>query len=34
MQAGMSLPEGLASPADLPNFATGGTTIFVSEIDG
>lgn len=33
LQSGMSSPEGQAPPADLPNFATGGTTIFVSEID-
>jgi uncharacterized protein (TIGR02118 family) len=34
LQAGMSTPEGQAPPADLPNFATGGATIFISEIDG
>ena len=33
LQAGMSTPEGQAPPADLPNFATGGATIFISEID-
>jgi uncharacterized protein (TIGR02118 family) len=33
LQSGMSTPEGQAPPADLPNFATGGATIFISEID-
>ncbi len=33
LQAGMSTPEGQAPPADLPNFATGGATIFISKID-
>ena len=33
LQSGMSSPEGQAPPADLPNFATGGATIFVSEVD-
>lgn len=33
MQSGMSTPEGQAPRADLPNFATGGWTIFISEID-
>jgi uncharacterized protein (TIGR02118 family) len=33
LQSGMSSPEGQAPPADLPNFATGGVTIFVSEVD-
>jgi uncharacterized protein (TIGR02118 family) len=30
---GMSTPEGQAPPADIPNFATGGWTIFISEVD-
>ncbi len=30
LQEGMSTPEGQAPPADLPNFATGGATIFIS----
>ena len=34
LQAGMATPEGQAPPADLANFATGGATIFISEIDG
>jgi hypothetical protein len=29
----MSSPEGQAASADIPNFATGGATIFISEID-
>ena len=33
LQAGMSTPEGQAPPDDLPNFATGGATIFISEMD-
>jgi uncharacterized protein (TIGR02118 family) len=33
LQDGMSSPEGQAASADIPNFATGGATIFVSEID-
>ena len=33
LQAGMSTSEGQAPPADLPNFATVGATIFISEID-
>lgn len=33
LQSGMSTPEGQAPPADLPNFATGRATIFISEID-
>ena len=33
LQSGMSSPEGQAAAADLPNFATGGATIFVSEVD-
>jgi len=33
LQDGMSSPEGQAASADIPNLATGGATIFVSEID-
>lgn len=33
LQGGMSSSEGQAATADLPNFATGGATIFASEID-
>ena len=33
LQGGMSSPEGQAASADIPNFATGGATIFISEID-
>jgi uncharacterized protein (TIGR02118 family) len=33
LQSGMSSPEGQAPPADLPNFATCGATIFVFEVD-
>ncbi len=32
LQAGMSTSEGQAPPADLPNFASGGATIFISEM--
>lgn len=33
MQQSLSTPEGQAPPADLPNFATGGVTIFISEVE-
>ena len=33
MQAGFSSPEGQAVAADFPNFATGGVTLFFSEIE-
>jgi uncharacterized protein (TIGR02118 family) len=33
LQSGMSSSEGQAASADIPNFATGGATIFISEID-
>lgn len=33
MQAGLASEEGQAVVADLQNFATGGVTIFTSEID-
>ena len=32
MGEAMSSPEGQAATADLPNFATGGATFFVSEV--
>jgi uncharacterized protein (TIGR02118 family) len=33
VQSSMATPEGQAPPNDVPNFATGGVTIFISEID-
>jgi uncharacterized protein (TIGR02118 family) len=33
MQAALGSPEGQAAVADLANFATGGVTIVVSEVD-
>jgi uncharacterized protein (TIGR02118 family) len=33
LQAGMSSREGQAAVNDIPNFATGGVTIFIAEID-
>ena len=33
LQGGMSSPEGQAASADIPNFATGGATVFISEVD-
>jgi uncharacterized protein (TIGR02118 family) len=33
LQSGMSSPEGQAAANDIPNVATGGTTIFICEID-
>jgi len=33
LQGGMSSSERQAAFADIPNFATGGATIFISEID-
>ncbi len=33
MQGGMGSEEGQAAVADLQNFATGGVTIFISEVD-
>lgn len=33
LQNGMSSPEGQAASADLPNFATSGAIIFISEVD-
>ena len=34
LQSGLSSPEGQAASADIPNLATGGATIFISEIVG
>ena len=33
LQAGFGSDEGQAAANDLPNFATGGVTIFFAEID-
>lgn len=33
LQAGLQAPEGQAAAADLQNFATGGVTLFASELD-
>jgi uncharacterized protein (TIGR02118 family) len=33
LQSSLSTPEGQAPPNDIPNFATGGATIFISEVD-
>jgi uncharacterized protein (TIGR02118 family) len=33
LQAGMASDEGQAAVNDIPNFATGGVTIFIAEID-
>ena len=33
LQAGMSSDEGQAAVNDIPNFATGGVTIFIAELD-
>jgi uncharacterized protein (TIGR02118 family) len=33
LQSGMATPEGQAAAEDIPNFATGGATILISEID-
>ena len=33
LQSSLSTPEGQAAPNDIPNFATGGATIFISEVD-
>jgi hypothetical protein len=32
LQESMSSPEGQAAADDIPNFATGGVTMFVSEV--
>ena len=33
MQDSLSSPEGKAATDDIPNFATGGATVFVSEVE-
>jgi uncharacterized protein (TIGR02118 family) len=33
MQATMSSPEGQAAAADIPNFATGGATFIIGEVE-
>ena len=33
LQSGMAAPEGQAATNDIPNFATGGATLFICEID-
>ena len=33
LQSSLSTPEGQAAPNDIPNFATGGVKIFISEVD-
>jgi len=33
MQESLSTPEGKAAPDDIPNFATGGATVFISEVE-
>ena len=33
LQESMSSPEGQAAADDIPNFATGGATMFVSEVE-
>jgi uncharacterized protein (TIGR02118 family) len=33
LQATMSSPEGQATVADIPNFATGGATVLVGQVD-
>jgi uncharacterized protein (TIGR02118 family) len=33
LQSGMGTPEGQAAAEDIPNFATGGATLFICEID-
>jgi phytoene/squalene synthetase len=33
LQSGMAAPEGQAAANDIPNFATGGATLFICEID-
>jgi uncharacterized protein (TIGR02118 family) len=34
MEQSLASPEGQAAPADIPNFATGGATVFFSEVGG
>lgn len=33
MQESLSSPEGQAATGDIPNFATGGATVFVSQVE-
>ena len=33
LQSGMAAQEGLAAANDIPNYATGGATLFICEID-
>jgi uncharacterized protein (TIGR02118 family) len=33
LQSGMGTPEGQAAAEDIPNFATGGATLLICEID-
>jgi uncharacterized protein (TIGR02118 family) len=33
LQAGMGSPEGQAAVDDIPNFASGGVTMFIAELD-
>ena len=33
MQQSLSSPEGQAATGDIPNFATGGATVFVSQVE-
>jgi hypothetical protein len=33
LRSSMSTPEGQAPAKDAPNFATGGATIFICEVD-
>jgi uncharacterized protein (TIGR02118 family) len=34
IQHSLSTPEGQEAPVDIPNFATGGATVFISEVEG
>ena len=34
LQAGIASDQGQAAVRDIPNFATGGVTIFIADIDG
>ena len=34
MQATLSSPEGQATTGDIPNFASGGATVLISDVDG
>ena len=33
LQSSLSTPEGQEPPSDIPNFATGGAKLFISEVD-